>query len=265
VPAVERTAKESEGAKQLAAAEQAARERFERAMAELREGAHRFSSKARGEADLVVEELIDPEGESVQLLAEVEGDAGALALAMPLDLITFDTWLFGQVGDKDELDLKDEAHWHVWFDFGAWIGETLRRRHGGHWMMLGDDPHTWRIGFSKIFLEIAPFVFSEQLLRMGSGATKKMVTEIERIRLLHDPEEGFKIPIAIPFRANQSEMPNEVMPAIDEIARRLNEATVEESRRGGHQAPRHEGREQQAPRREERGRDGARRGERRVR
>jgi hypothetical protein len=188
VPAVERTAKESEGAKQLAAAEQAARERFERAMAELREGAHRFSSKARGEADLVVEELIDPEGESVQLLAEVEGDAGALALAMPLDLITFDTWLFGQVGDKDELDLKDEAHWHVWFDFGAWIGETLRRRHGGHWMMLGDDPHTWRIGFSKIFLEIAPFVFAEQLIRLGSGAMRKMVSEIERVRLEHDKQ-----------------------------------------------------------------------------
>ena len=51
---------------------------------------------------------------------------------------------------------------------------------------MGDDPHTWRIGFSKIFLEVAPFVFAEQLLRMGSGATRKMVTEIERIRSQHD-------------------------------------------------------------------------------
>lgn len=50
------------------------------------------------------------------------------------------------------------------------------RRHGGHWLLMGDDPHTWRLGFSKIFLEIAPFVFAEQLLRMGSGATRKMVT-----------------------------------------------------------------------------------------
>ncbi len=182
--------KETESAKQLAAAEQAARDRYEKAMNELREGAYRFSSKVRGQIELLVEELIDPEGECVKLLAEVEGDAGALALAMPLGLIHFDTWLFGQIGDKEELDLKDESHWEIWFNFGAWIGETLRRRHGGHWMLLGDDPHTWRIGFSKIFLEIAPFVFAEQLLRMGSGATRKMVSEIERIRGLHVDQEA---------------------------------------------------------------------------
>ncbi len=182
-------AKQSESAKQLAAAEQAARERYERAMNELREGAYRFSSKVRGQVELVIEELIDPEGDCVRLLAEVEGDAGALALGMPLGLIQFDTWLFGQIGDKDELDLKDEGHWETWFNFGAWIGETLRRRHGGHWMMMGDDPHTWRIGFSKVFLEIAPFVFGEQLLRMGSGATRRMVSEIERIRGLHVDQE----------------------------------------------------------------------------
>ncbi|HTJ42747.1 MAG TPA: hypothetical protein VL463_11675 [Kofleriaceae bacterium] len=181
--------KESESAKQLAAAEQQARDRYEKAMNELREGAYRFSSKVRGQIELLVEELIDPEGECVKLLAEVEGDAGALALAMPLGLIHFDTWLFGQIGDKEELDLKDESHWETWFNYGAWIGETLRRRHGGHWMLLGDDPHTWRIGFSKIFLEIAPFVFAEQLLRMGSGATRRMVSEVERIRGLHVEQE----------------------------------------------------------------------------
>jgi hypothetical protein len=65
----------------------------------------------------------------------------------------------------------------------------MRRRHGGHWLLMGDDPHTWRIGFSKIFLEIAPFVFAEMLLHNGSGATKKMVTEIERIRQLHVEQE----------------------------------------------------------------------------
>jgi hypothetical protein len=187
---VSQPAKESESAKQLAAAEEAARERYEKAMNELREGAYRFSSKVRGQVELIIEELIDPEGECVKLLAEVEGDAGALALAMPLDLIQFDTWLFGQIGDKDELDLKDEGHWETWFIFGAWIGETLRRRHGGHWMLMGDDPHTWRIGFSKVFLEIAPFMFGEQLLRMGSGATRRMVSEMERIRGLHVEQEG---------------------------------------------------------------------------
>ncbi len=181
--------KQSESSKQLAAAEEEARGRFEKAMNELRDGAYRFSSRARGQSELIVEELIDPEGETVESIAEVEGDTGAVSLAQSLELITFDTWLFGQIGDKDELDLKSEDHWEIWFTFGAWIGETIRRRHGGHWLLMGDDPHTWRVGFSKVFLEIAPFVFAEQLLRMGSGATRKMVTEIERIRTLHVEQE----------------------------------------------------------------------------
>ena len=185
MPVVPPSGNKSESAKQLAAAEEQAKQRFERGMQELREGAYRFSSRARGQSELIIEELIDPEGETVASIAEVEGDQGAVALAQSLELITFDTWLFGQIGDKDELDLKSEDHWEVWFSYGAWIGETMRRRHGGHWLMMGDDPHTWRVGFSKIFLEIAPFVFAEQLLRMGSGATRKMVTEIERIRQLH--------------------------------------------------------------------------------
>lgn len=180
--------KQSEGAAQLAAAEEAARVRFEKAMNELREGAYRFSSKVRGQTEIVIEELIDPEGDVVGAIADVEGDAGAIALGVPIELITFDTWLFGQIGDKDELDLKDESHWETWFNFGSWIGETMRRRHGGHWILFGDDPHTWRIGFSKIFLEVAPFMFGEQLLRMGSGAMKRMVTEIEKIREQHEEQ-----------------------------------------------------------------------------
>lgn len=185
MPVVPPSGNKSESAKQLAAAEEQAKQRFERGMQELREGAYRFSSRARGQSELIIEELIDPDGETVTSIAEVEGDQGAVALAQSLELITFDTWLFGQIGDKDELDLKSEEHWDVWFSYGAWIGETMRRRHGGHWLMMADDPHTWRVGFSKIFLEIAPFAFAEQLLRMGSGATRKMVSEIERIRQLH--------------------------------------------------------------------------------
>ncbi len=180
--------KKSEGAQQLAAAEEAAKVRFEKAMSDLREGAYRFSSKVRGQTEIVLEELIDPEGDVVGAIADVEGDAGAIALAVPVELITFDTWLFGQIGDKEELDLKDESHWETWFNFGSWIGETMRRRHGGHWILFGDDPHTWRIGFSKVFLEVAPFMFAEQLLRMGSGAMRRMVTEIEKIRENHEEQ-----------------------------------------------------------------------------
>ncbi len=188
LPLVSESGKQSDSSKQLAEAEAAAKERFEKAMNELREGAYRFSSRARGQSELIIEELIDPEGETVESIAESEGDTGAMALSQSLELITFDTWLFGQIGDKEALDLKSEDHWEVWFSFGAWIGETMRRRHGGHWLLMGDDPHTWRLGFSKLLLEIAPFQFSEQLLRMGSGATRKMVAEIERIRLLHEPK-----------------------------------------------------------------------------
>ena len=170
-------------------AERAARERFERAMVELREGSYRFASKVRGQAGIIIEELIDPQGEAIQCLADAEGDVGALALAMPIDLITFETWLFGQIGDQDALDLEHDSHWDSWFNFGAWIGETMRRRHGGHWLMGGEDPHTWRLGFSKIMLEIAPFVFSEQLLRMGAGAAHRLISEVDRLHQAHQEQK----------------------------------------------------------------------------
>jgi flagellar motor protein MotB len=221
--AVSESGKQSESAKQLEVAEKEAKDRFEKAMTELREGAYRFSSRARQQSELIIEELIDPDGETVASLAEVEGDSGALALAQSLELITFDTWLFGQIGDKDELDLKAEEHWEIWFTYGAWIGETIRRRHGGHWLMMGDEPHTWRIGFSKIFLEIAPFVFSEQLLRMGSGATKKMVTEIERIRTLHDPDAETSIPVKVAFEKGKSEIDPAQHAGLDQVAKFLAE------------------------------------------
>jgi hypothetical protein len=174
--------------KEAAAAERAARDRYETAILQIREGAYRFSSKVRGQAALVLDELIDPDGEAVGSLADVEGDAGALALAMPLDLITFETWLLGQIGDEDELDLDLPNHRELWFNFGAWIGETLRLRHGGHWLILGDEPKTWRLGFSKVLLEVVPHSFAEQLLRLGAGLGKKMISEIERLRMLHDEQ-----------------------------------------------------------------------------
>jgi hypothetical protein len=171
-----------------AAAERAARERFEGAMVELREGSYRFASRVRGQASIILEELIDPDGETVGTLADVEGDAGALALAIPIELITFETWLLGQIGDQDELDLDIASHRDLWFNFGAWIGQTLRHRHGGHWLIPGDDPKTWRFGFSKVLLEIAPFSFAEQLLKIGPGCAKRLVAEIERVRQRHDEQ-----------------------------------------------------------------------------
>jgi hypothetical protein len=48
MPVVSESGKQSESVKQLAAAELQSQQRFERAMTELREGAYRFSSRARG-------------------------------------------------------------------------------------------------------------------------------------------------------------------------------------------------------------------------
>ena len=171
-------------------------------MSELREGAYRFSSRARGQSDIIIEELIDPDGDTVSSIAEVEGDQGAVSLAQSLEIITFDTWLFGQIGDKDELDLKDENHWEVWFTFGAWIGETIRRRHGGHWLLMGEDPHTWRIGFSKVFLEIAPFVFAEQLIKTLQAPFRPMELHDEYrekvLGYLHKKARGGRLALPAP-------------------------------------------------------------------
>jgi hypothetical protein len=172
------------------AEEREARQRYEGAVERIRDGNYRFTSKVRGQAGIVLEELLDPEGEAVRALADVEGEAGALALAMPIDLITFETWLFGQIGDHESLDLDVAAHQEFWFNFGAWIGETMRRRHGGHWLIPGDDPRSWRLGFSKIMLEVIPWVFAEQLLRAQSGSVKAMIGEIEKLRIRHDEQKA---------------------------------------------------------------------------
>lgn len=174
--------------KNRAALEREAKERYQEAAERLREGAYRFASKLRGQAGVIIEELVDPDGDAVATLADVEGEAGALALAMPIDMITFETWMFGQIGDQEELDLELSNHRDFWFNYGSWIGETMRRRHGGHWMILGDDPMDWRLGFSKIMLEVVPFVFAERLLRLTQSVAKNLISEVERIRMLHEEQ-----------------------------------------------------------------------------
>ncbi len=176
---------DKEQKQKIATAEREARERYAQAIEEIREGCWRFSSKVRGQAQIILDELVDPDGESMQSLADFEGDVGALALATPLDLITFETWLLGQIGDEDALDLDISSHRELWFNFGAWIGETLRLRHGGHWLFAGDEPKSWRLGFSKILLEIVPHLFAEQLLMLQAGCVKKLLLEVDRLDMLH--------------------------------------------------------------------------------
>lgn len=174
----------------LANAEEEARERYVQVIEEIREGSRKFANDVRTGCGIVLEEFIDPEGEAVATLAEVEGDAGALALSMPLDLITAETWLLGQIGDTEELDLERKSHKDLWFSLGAWIGETMRMRHGGHWLFAGEDPRGWRLGFSKIMLEVVPHLFAEQLLKLGQGSVKKLLAEIERIRVVHEEQKA---------------------------------------------------------------------------
>ena len=162
---------------------------YQEAAERIREGNYRFTSKVRGQTAVILEELVDPDGDAVATLADAEGDAGALALAMSLDVITFETWLFGQIGDVEALDLDRAAHEDTWFNFGAWIGELLRLRHGGHWLIPSDDPKSWRLGFSKIMLEIVPWAFAENLLRSGPGAVKRLLGEIERLRFQHEEQK----------------------------------------------------------------------------
>jgi hypothetical protein len=164
------------------------RARAEEMMHKLVAGARSFADRARAQAGIDVRELVDPEGDSVGSLVDVEGSAGAAALALPIDVITFDSWVLGHIGDRDELDLDVNTHQEIFFSFGAWIGEMLRMRHGGFWLFGGDDPRAWRLGFSKILMEIAPHVFAERLLRSGQGMTRRMLTEVERIRATHDEQ-----------------------------------------------------------------------------
>jgi hypothetical protein len=164
------------------------RPRGDAATAEIVAGASSFADRVRSQAGVDVRELIDPDSESVASLVDVEASAGAASLALPIDVITFDSWVLGHLGDRDELDLDVGTHRDLWFNFGAWIGEALRMRHGGFWLIAGDDAAAWRLGFSKILLEIAPHVFAERLLRSGQGMTKRLLAEIERIRQLHEEQ-----------------------------------------------------------------------------
>jgi hypothetical protein len=165
-----------------------ARQKAEQNMARLSTATRAFISRTRNEAHVIMRELVDPDGETVASLVDGEATAGAMALLLPMDLITWETWMLGQIGDRDELDLDVNTHHDLWFQFGSWIGETLKDRHGGFWLLHTDDPHNWRVGFTKILLEIAPHQFAEKLLRSGEGFGRRMISEIERIRQGHETQ-----------------------------------------------------------------------------
>jgi hypothetical protein len=162
------------------------REKIEETLAKLAKSARSFTDRVRSTTGIDMRDVIDPDGESVASLVDVENTSGAASLVQPIDLIVLETWLLGQIGDQEELDLDIGAHQELWLGLGAWIAEVLRERHGAFWLIGGEDPHAWRMGFPKILLEVAPHVFAEKLLRSGQGCTRRMLGEIERIRGLHE-------------------------------------------------------------------------------
>ena len=164
------------------------KEKIEAVLARAGVEARAFAERAQKEAGLDLERLIDPDGEAVLSLVDGEVSSGAASLAMPMELITFETWLLGHLGDHDALDFDVGAHEEIWFALGAWLSETLRARHGGFWLIGGEDPRAWRVGFSKVLLEIAPHAFAERLLRAGHGCAQRMLAEIERLRVLHEAQ-----------------------------------------------------------------------------
>ncbi len=169
------------------------REKIEATLAKMAESAKQFATRLRHEAGIDMAEMIDPEGEAIMSLVDAEGSAGAMSLAQPIDLITFETWMLGQIGDRDELDLDVNTHHDLWLGLGAWVAETVRERHGAFWLIGGEDPRAWRMGFARVLLEVQPHVFAERLLRSGAGCAKRLIAEIERIRQQHvaaDEAEG---------------------------------------------------------------------------
>jgi hypothetical protein len=162
------------------------RAKIEESLAKMAHASRAFADRVRSHTGIDVRDLIDPEGEAVASLVDVEGSTGAASLAQPIDLIVFETWLLGQIGDQEELDLDINTHRELWNGLGAWVADVLKDRHGGFWLIGGEDPRVWRMGFSKILLEVTPHVFAERLLRSGQGLARRLIGEIERIRGLHD-------------------------------------------------------------------------------
>lgn len=89
-----------------------------------------------------------------------------------------DTWLASKV------PVRDPRNDH-WFGLGAWLGESLRLRHGGAWTITRDDPRAWRVGFSKVLLTVAPHALIAQVPAAGS-VMGRTLDEIARVDRLHD-------------------------------------------------------------------------------
>lgn len=64
---------------------------------------------------------------------------------------------------RGELSVRPESLDLVSGTIGAYLGEVLRREHGGVWRAEG-DPSTWRVLFSRVFLAFNPIGMAREAL-----------------------------------------------------------------------------------------------------
>lgn len=74
---------------------------------------------------------------------------------------------------RKELSVRPEGVDLLAGSIGAYLGEVIRREHGGYWMADG-DPSAWRVQLSRVFLSFNPIGMAREALTLeeaeGFGA-----------------------------------------------------------------------------------------------
>lgn len=89
----------------------------------------------------------------------------ATRYGVPLDFTSDTLSLIDQyVRDaRAELAVRPETLDLVSGTIGAYLGEVIRREHGGYWLAEG-DPSTWRVQLSRVFLAFNPVGMAREAL-----------------------------------------------------------------------------------------------------
>jgi len=171
-----------EAPRQLADAEQQANERFDRAINGLREAVSLLVARG-GPVRVNIEELIAPRAR--RRLAFADEGAGAMSLAQSIELSPSTRWLFGQIGEQDDLrSSRTRTTGTLWF----YVLRVDRRRRGaaatvvtGSWLARIRTVAPRLLESSSRSAPVT--VFAERSCA-ALGATRKMVNGDRRIRQL---------------------------------------------------------------------------------
>ncbi len=91
----------------------------------------------------------------------------------------FDHWLAVLVGSQ-ETHVRGMIR-----GLGSWIGERLIEELAGEWVVMEEDLCASRVGFSDIFLEVAPFSLASALVRTIHTAGETLRSQLGAIREKH--------------------------------------------------------------------------------